>query len=135
MGQQQGQQGGRAVRPRERGELGDGVEGGGVGDQLGGEAVREQGEQQLVGGGASERLLQQTVRQVVHVARHAPPQHSLDLGGELAGRPPLPPSLNNQTFSQKFLCTHAMCHLYCHGFELGGFTPNTVGGHLICGNM
>ena len=94
MGQQQGQQGGCAVRPRERGELGNGVEGGGVGDQLGGEAVREQGEQQLVGGGASERLLQQTVGQVVHVARHAPAQHSLDLGGELAGRPPLPPSLN-----------------------------------------
>ena len=119
------------MRPGERGELGDGVEGGGVGDQLRGETVREQGEQQLVGGGASERLLQQTVRQTVYVTRHAPPKHSLDLGGELAGRQPLPPSLNNKTFSQKFLSTHAMCHLYRHCFELGRFAPNTVCGHLF----
>ena len=70
--------------------------------------MREQGEQQLVGGGASERLLQQTVSQAVHIARHAPPQHSLDLGGELAGRPPLAPSLNSN-YCLKHYCELILC--------------------------
>ena len=57
VGQEEGEEGRRAVGTGEGGELGDGVEGGGVGDQLGGQAVVQQGQEQLVGGGTSQGLL------------------------------------------------------------------------------
>ena len=73
------EEGGGAVGPGVARVPGHGRQGGGIADELGGQRVAEEGEEQLVRGGAAQGLVDDAVGETEHVARHAPTQHRLDL--------------------------------------------------------
>ena len=90
-------EGGRAVGVRrEAVELGDGVQDGGVGDDLGGQGVTQVTEDGGVGGGAGEGLREDGLGDLEGVPRGALRDHRLDLDAPLNVAPALPPRADQQ---------------------------------------